>query len=412
MPLAIVIALLFAESSMNNLQSVNIVVAFPIGAIIVMISVSFMKDAKKYTESLDKKSRKRLTMLAMGNKLVSRAVWIELLRILACFCVILLHISSKGWNYAGINSDKWIYYEVLNALSRIGVCIFVMISGSLFLGNKRGSSIETMRKYILKILRLIAIWSIAYFILRLIIGDTTITNIPDLFSQILYGYYHLWYLWMILGLYVITPILHKVVSDEKMCRYLLLLCMLVCWIPEMLTIVPAWSKFVQTIFQDKMYLFLPMGYTGYYILGYYLCNYRIKKKWIFMVTGTLGMIYGVVGGALYARNIGEPTQITYNNLTLATVCYSAMIFISLREKLSGINFSEKMKKIIFTLGDSTLGIYLMHVVFVRGFSDQFMMKTNYRYPMVSILMACMIFIVCFSITEIVKKIPVVGRWIV
>ena len=71
-----------------------------------------------------------------------------------------------------------------------------------------------------------------------------------------------------------------------------------------------------------------------------------------------------------------------------------------------------MKKIIFTLGDSTLGIYLMHVVFVRGFSDQFMMKTNYRYPMVSILMACMIFIVCFSITEIVKKIPVVGRWIV
>lgn len=150
-------------------------------------------------------------MMATGNKLVlqSRAVWIELLRILACFCVILLHISSIGWNYAGINSDKWIYYEVLNALSRIGVCIFVMISGSLFLGNKRGSSIETMRKYILKILRLIGVWSIAYFMLRLIIKDTTITNISDFFNQILYGYYHLWYLWMILGLYIITPILHQ-----------------------------------------------------------------------------------------------------------------------------------------------------------------------------------------------------------
>ena len=42
------IALLFAESSMNNLQSVSIVAAFPIGAVIVMIAVSFMKDAKKY----------------------------------------------------------------------------------------------------------------------------------------------------------------------------------------------------------------------------------------------------------------------------------------------------------------------------------------------------------------------------
>lgn len=49
------IALLFAESSMNNLQSVSIVAAFPIGAVIVMITVSFMKDAKKYIESLEEK---------------------------------------------------------------------------------------------------------------------------------------------------------------------------------------------------------------------------------------------------------------------------------------------------------------------------------------------------------------------
>ena len=49
------IALLFAESSMNNLQSVSIVAAFPIGAVIVMIALSFMKDAKKYMESLKEK---------------------------------------------------------------------------------------------------------------------------------------------------------------------------------------------------------------------------------------------------------------------------------------------------------------------------------------------------------------------
>ena len=44
------IALLFAESSMSNLQSVSIVAAFPIGLVIIMIAVSFMKDAKKYIE--------------------------------------------------------------------------------------------------------------------------------------------------------------------------------------------------------------------------------------------------------------------------------------------------------------------------------------------------------------------------
>lgn len=43
------------DEPMNNLQSVSIVAAFPIGAVIVMIAVSFMKDAKKYMESLEDK---------------------------------------------------------------------------------------------------------------------------------------------------------------------------------------------------------------------------------------------------------------------------------------------------------------------------------------------------------------------
>lgn len=42
------IALIFAESSMSNLQSVSIVAAFPVATVIVMIVASFMKDAKKY----------------------------------------------------------------------------------------------------------------------------------------------------------------------------------------------------------------------------------------------------------------------------------------------------------------------------------------------------------------------------
>ena len=37
---------------MNNLQSVSIVAAFPIGAVIVMIAASFLKDAKKYQAEL------------------------------------------------------------------------------------------------------------------------------------------------------------------------------------------------------------------------------------------------------------------------------------------------------------------------------------------------------------------------
>lgn len=44
------IALVFSESSMNNLQSVSIIAAFPIGIVIMLIVMSFMKDVKKYLE--------------------------------------------------------------------------------------------------------------------------------------------------------------------------------------------------------------------------------------------------------------------------------------------------------------------------------------------------------------------------
>lgn len=48
------IALLFAESSMNSLQSVSIIAAFPIGFVMVLIVGSFLKDAKKYMEEKNK----------------------------------------------------------------------------------------------------------------------------------------------------------------------------------------------------------------------------------------------------------------------------------------------------------------------------------------------------------------------
>lgn len=45
------IALVFAESSMNSLQTVSIIAAFPIALVIVLIVLSFMKDGKAYMQA-------------------------------------------------------------------------------------------------------------------------------------------------------------------------------------------------------------------------------------------------------------------------------------------------------------------------------------------------------------------------
>ena len=42
------VALVFSDSSMNNLQSVSIIAAFPLGIVMILIVCSFFKDARKY----------------------------------------------------------------------------------------------------------------------------------------------------------------------------------------------------------------------------------------------------------------------------------------------------------------------------------------------------------------------------
>lgn len=51
------VALVFSDSSMSNIQTVSIIAAFPVGIIMLMIIWSFLKDAKKYMEEIEEKSR-------------------------------------------------------------------------------------------------------------------------------------------------------------------------------------------------------------------------------------------------------------------------------------------------------------------------------------------------------------------
>ena len=48
------IALVFSDSSMSNIQTVSIIAAFPLGIVMIMMVVSFFKDAKKYLEERKK----------------------------------------------------------------------------------------------------------------------------------------------------------------------------------------------------------------------------------------------------------------------------------------------------------------------------------------------------------------------
>ena len=70
------------------------------------------------------------------GKKENRKIEIDLLRIVACFSVIMLHSSAQYWYELPVSSLRWSVSNGYDALFRFGVPIFVMISGMLFLGRE------------------------------------------------------------------------------------------------------------------------------------------------------------------------------------------------------------------------------------------------------------------------------------
>lgn len=164
-----------------------------------------------------------------------------------------------------------------------------------------------------------------------------------------------------------------------------------------------------------MYLFMPMGYVGYFILGFYLYNNEIAERHrnFLIIAAMLGVSYAIIGRILYGRYKEEPSQVTYNNLNINMVCYSAMVFIIFKDKIGAIVFSKKVKNVIYALSDTTLGIYLINIALVKIISNRFMVITDYKYPLVaSICFTVFIFICCHLAVKIIKKIPIIGNRIV
>ena len=137
--------------------------------------------------------------------------YMEYLRVLCAFAVILVHVSGMNWFKIPIGSRDWVIQAFYNIAGRFSVCVFCMLTGALFLAPGRDMSPENMKKHIGRILLILGIWTILYDILYTVMEDGDaeyfilhLVKLPG----------HLWYLLMLVSLYLSTPILKKVTEDR------------------------------------------------------------------------------------------------------------------------------------------------------------------------------------------------------
>ena len=151
-----------------------------------------------------------------------RKLDLDFLKAVAAFAVILLHTSSTCMVRVPKGSPEWMSLNAWNSMTHWAVGMFVMISGVLLLDSERSLSNRKLFSYIGHILRCYFGWSFLYTILVVTTNGTSDTIVTFL-AEWLQGHYHMWYLWMILGIYLVLPILRIIARDRSTERWFVVL---------------------------------------------------------------------------------------------------------------------------------------------------------------------------------------------
>lgn len=347
-------------------------------------------------------------------ELKERKLHYDILRVLAAFSVVMLHSAAQFWYDLDVRSTEWIVANSYDAVFRFGVPVFVMISGAIFLDKEYTLDIKRLYKHnILRLVVLYVIWSVVYGLYDARNWDWKVAGVKTILREMLNGRYHLWFIPMIAGIYVLLPVLKSWVENakQKTIEYFLMIFFVLQICSETIRAL---------VLSDEIHYILDLskvemacGYIGYFVLGYYLAHHgiSIKVKKILNVLVVPAIVANVVLGFLLAWRVNAPVAMIYDSFGIFTFIISVVLFVYVLEKGKKVNAGVKSGKVWKELSEDTLGVYVMHVGLM-----EFTMELgvhSMRIPnVVGIpLYAVICFAVCALAATLLRRIPFVGRFL-
>ena len=355
----------------------------------------------------------------MARTLDGRLAYADLLRVLAALAVVVLHISAGWLSETGVGSSHWTVMVTYDCLVRWCVPMFVMLSGMFLLDPKKGVGLrDIFLKYILRVLIALAVWGTFYALLDY--GHSglhfTWAGIKSAFSHVLWAdtHYHLWFLYMMVGLYLVTPILRAFVRGASRgdLHWFLLLAFLFCSVlpllqalfPERMALPSAWT--------NRFGVQLILGYVGYYVGGYYLKTYTLSRpaEFLIYILGILGAVATVWGTCALSGRSGVLVSALMEYRAPNVVFMSTAIFVLFRYVL-GVSDERSRRQRLGGVARVSFGIFLSHEFFIM-LLRHFDISTLSFPPVASIpVLAAAVFLCAFGVAWLLSKIPLVGRYI-
>ncbi len=314
---------------------------------------------------------------------------LDLIRIIGLLLIVFNHALNTVWdatNYSyWLNSEigEKIFIVIGYVICRLGVPLFLMLTGALILNKKfetKSDIIGFYKKNLFNLVLVVLIWNFIYYIFD-VLYNNNIFNIKELIYILLFmkksAMPHMWYMPMIIGMYLALPFLSAVVKKydfESVIVPLLVSVIFFYLIPNFKTFLNFWGYKAYYINSILDLSFFGGVYGLYIVMGYYIYNKKIFEK-ISKKTLSFVVILGLIISCIFQiiGYLNESKYIIYYNF-IGILVSSIFLFEILRrhEKCNNKIIKNKAMKI----SKFTLGIYFIHRPLLFIFKKYWVLKFN------------------------------------
>ncbi len=341
-------------------------------------------------------------------------VGLDLLRILAALGVIVMHLAPTS-PPAGGSALALALHHILPACVTWCVPCFVMVSGRFLLDPARPLPLgKLFGKYLLRLLIAFAFWSPAYLLFDMATAGAHY-DLRGFVSLCLTGYYHMWYFFLLAGLYLIAPVMRRIAEDERTSVYFLILFFVMDFLVEYGRYLPGLGWSIANAL-DYAHLHLVLGYSGYFLLGYFLYRYQAdispRAERAIYLAGLLCLLFTSFAGLWLQAPEGEGQGFFQLYRKPNVVIESAALYLFFLKRVSRVRFSPRLAALLGGCGRLGLGVYMAHVMVFESLirSGHFTRWVN-GMP-VWVLYTPLVYLLSLVLSWLLRKIPILGRKIV
>ncbi len=310
-------------------------------------------------------------------------------------------LSWNWWLAQAVYSTRW--------------CIpaFVLLSGALLLDPSREEPARLFyHKRMARIMIPLVTWTIVYAgyaILRMYLGAGL--SLAAMKVPIFQGtaYFHLWYLWMIIGLYAFTPFFRIFLkhATPRQCGGLVFWLFLFSeayWI--MAAVV---GRRYYCVINDLL-VFPP--FLFYFFAGHFLAHtglVRVRPQW--WALGVLAFWMAGVGGELLVyRLYGKPLELFYSHFSPTVAGMAICFFMAAWTCDSRLRqWSPRVKLHVKHAAEATLGVYCIHVLVIQGWYGLSISSFAAGTAIKVLVGSAAVFLISMGIAQIMVRVPVLKR---